>query len=51
MYKNYNNRNNLCFIRTENGYEPITYTELCHCKQTDASYANKLFILLQCKEH
>lgn len=46
MYKNYNNRNNLCFIRTENGYEPITYTELCHCKQTDISYADKLFIPL-----
>lgn len=46
MYKNYNNRNNLCFIRTENGYEQITYAELRHRKQTDTSYADKLFIPL-----
>ena len=42
----FKNQDNICFIRTENGYEPITYTELCHCKQTDASYADKHFIPL-----
>lgn len=46
MFKNQDNRNRICFIRTENGYEQITYEELCHRKQTDISYADKLFIFL-----
>lgn len=46
MFKNQDNRNSLCFIRTENGYEQITYEELCRCKEADTLYADKLFIFL-----
>lgn len=46
MSKNHENQNYLCFIRTDNGYEQITYAELCHRKQTDVSYEDKLFIFL-----
>lgn len=42
----FKNQNNICFIRTENGYEQITYAELRYRQQTDASYADKLFIPL-----
>lgn len=44
MFKNQDNK---CFVRTEKGsYIEITYKELCHRKQIDASYADKFFIPL-----
>ena len=42
----YKNQNCICFIRSENGFEQITYEELCHRMKTDISYADKLFIPL-----
>lgn len=35
-----------CFILSPDGYEEITYTELCHRRDTDETYKTKKFIPL-----
>lgn len=44
MSKNHENQNYLCFIRTDNGYEQITYAELCKRRNTDEEYKSKKFL-------
>ena len=46
MFKNQDNQNNICFIRTENGYEQITYAELCKRRNTIEEYKSKKFLPL-----
>ncbi len=46
MFKNQDNQNNICFIRTENGYEQITYAELCKLINTNEEYKSKKFLPL-----
>lgn len=46
MVKNTDDKNNLCFILTEKGYEQITYAELCDCIEKDIVYRSKKFIPL-----
>lgn len=38
MFKNQDKQNNICFIRIENGYEQITYAELCKLINTNEEY-------------
>lgn len=46
MFKNQDKQNNICFIRIENGYEQITYTELCKLINTNEEYKSKKFLPL-----
>lgn len=46
MFKNQDNQNNICFIRTESGYEQITYAELCKRRNTNEEYKSKKFLPL-----
>lgn len=46
MFKNQDKQNNICFIRTENGYEQITYAELCKRRNTNEEYKSKKFLPL-----
>ncbi len=46
MFKNQDNQNNICFIRTESGYEQITYAELCKRRNTNEEYKSKKFFPL-----
>ena len=43
MFKNQDKQNNICFIRTESGYEQITYAELCKRRNTNEEYKSKKF--------
>lgn len=38
--------NSKCFILSKNGYEEITYSELCYRRDTDETYKDKKFIPL-----
>ncbi len=40
------NANSLCFILTPDGYEEITYSELCQRRDNDITYQDKKFLLL-----
>lgn len=46
MFKNQDKQNNICFIRTENGYEQITYAELCKLRNANEEYKSKKFLSL-----
>lgn len=46
MFKNQDKQNNICFIRTGNGYEQITYAELCKLRNTNEGYKSKKFLPL-----
>ena len=46
MFKNQDKQNNICFIRIENGYEQITYAELCKLINTNEEYKSKKFLPL-----
>ena len=46
MFKNQDNQNNICFIRTESGYEQITYAELCKRRNTIEEFKLKKFLSL-----
>lgn len=43
MFKNQDKQNNICFIRTESGYEQITYAELCKRRNANEEYKSKKF--------
>lgn len=46
MFKNQDKQNSICFIRTEIGYEQITYAELCKRRNTNEEYKSKKFFPL-----
>lgn len=46
MFKNQDKQNNICFIRTESGYEQLTYAELCKRRNTNEEYKSKKFFPL-----
>lgn len=46
MPKNKDNQNNICFILTDNGYEQITYAELCTRRELNEKYKTKKFLSL-----
>lgn len=46
MFKDQDKQNNICFIRTESGYEQITYAELCKRRNTNKEYKSKKFFPL-----
>lgn len=46
MFKNQDKQNNICFIRTANGYEQIPYAELCKRRNTIEEYKSKKFLPL-----
>lgn len=46
MFKNQDKQNNICFIRIENGYEQITYAELCKRRNTIEEFKLKKFLSL-----
>lgn len=46
MFKNQDKQNSICFIRTEIGYEQITYAELCKRRNTNEEYKLKKFFPL-----
>lgn len=43
MFENQDKQNNICFIRTESGYEQITYAELCKRRNANEEYKSKKF--------
>lgn len=46
MFKNQDKQNNICFIRTANGYEQIPYAELCKRRNTIEEFKLKKFLSL-----